>query len=169
MRRFHVHLTVENLTHNIDYYSQLFGQPPTKEKSDYAQWLLENPAVNFAISSRGKTFGISHLGMQADNDDDWQELQERARRSGDIFEQSNTTCCYAKSDKAWSKDPQGVAWEYFFTKSQVDDYGVDTSEDLNAISSDGYVEHELSSKNIDSYKSNSNNCRLFARKDNCCS
>jgi hypothetical protein len=127
MKRFHVHVAVTDLPASIRYYSALFAAEPTIHKPDYAKWALEDPRVNFAISSRGAApakLGVDHLGIQAETDEELAEIQERlASANLPMQEQSNTTCCYAKSDKYWSIDPQGIAWESFRTLGSAPTYG----------------------------------------------
>jgi len=127
MKRFHVHVAVADLPASVRYYSALFAVEPTLLKSDYAKWALEDPRVNFAISSLGPApakLGVDHLGIQVETDDELAEMQERlASASLPMQEQNNTTCCYAKSDKYWSIDPQGVAWESFHTLDSAPAYG----------------------------------------------
>lgn len=116
MKRFHVHVHVEDLAKNIDFYSKLFAAPPTRTESDYAKWMLEDPRVNFAISSRGGTPGIDHLGLQVDTAAELDALEASARAADmTLLDEGETTCCYARSDKHWITDPQGVAWEHFHT------------------------------------------------------
>lgn len=127
MKRFHVHVAVADLPASIRYYSALFAAEPTTVKSDYAKWALEDPRVNFAISSLGAApnkLGVDHLGIQVETSGELVEMQARLERASvPIEEQNNTTCCYAKSDKYWSTDPQGVAWESFHTLDDAPTYG----------------------------------------------
>lgn len=124
MKRFHVHVAVEDLAESVRFYSTLFGAGPTVHKPDYAKWMLDDPRVNFAISARGGQPGIQHLGIQAENDAELADVfgrLERAERP--VLEEKDTTCCYAKSDKQWVADPQGVAWETFLTRGESTVYG----------------------------------------------
>jgi catechol 2,3-dioxygenase-like lactoylglutathione lyase family enzyme len=125
MKRFHVHIAVDDLAANIDFYSKLFGQQPTKQKSDYAKWMLDDPRINFAISSRGHARGVDHFGMQAGDAEELSGLEAQARiASGDsLFDQGEAACCYAKSEKHWVVDPQGLAWEHFLTMADADTFG----------------------------------------------
>jgi len=124
MKRFHVHVTVENLDQSIRFYSTLFAVEPTIVKSDYAKWMLEDPRVNFAISRRGEARGVEHLGLQVDSRKELKEIGDRLDAAGrDIYDRGEAHCCYARSDKAWVADPQGVAWETFFTFGQETVYG----------------------------------------------
>ena len=127
MKRFHVHVSVDDLDRNIRFYSTVFGQGPTLQKPDYAKWMLEDPRINFAISKRGARAGVNHLGIQVDTDAELKELRNRAA-AADLaaLDQSNATCCYAKSDKYWLLDPQGVAWETYHTLDTAPTYGDDT-------------------------------------------
>jgi len=128
MKRFHVHLAVDDLAANIRFYSTVFGMPPAVDKPDYAKWMLEDPRINFAISSRGMKPGIDHLGVQVDSDDELAELRDNVARA-DIaaLDQEGAACCYAKSDKYWVTDPQGIAWETFRTLDSIPTFGADVA------------------------------------------
>jgi catechol 2,3-dioxygenase-like lactoylglutathione lyase family enzyme len=127
MKRFHVHVAVHDLQQSIRFYSALFGAAPSVQKTDYAKWMLEDPRVNFAISNRGNTAGLDHLGIQAENASELEELGSRlAQADVSVLPQTGASCCYAKSDKYWTLDPQGVAWESFHTLDSVPVYGSDT-------------------------------------------
>ena len=120
MKRFHVHLHVADLAQSIGFYSRLFATQPTRQEPDYAKWMLEAPPVNFAISTRGQGTGIDHLGIQVDNDAELAELKARASAAaGPVLDEGETSCCYARSEKHWTTDPQGVAWEHFHTLENV--------------------------------------------------
>lgn len=124
MKRFHVHVAVEDLQKSVRFYSTLFAAQPTVLKPDYAKWMLEDPRVNFAISQRGGAVGIEHLGIQAEDEDELADVFARlSRAEGPVIEEQATTCCYAQSDKQWITDPQGVAWETFFTFGEATVYG----------------------------------------------
>ena len=120
MKRFHVHLHVNDLDKNIGFYSALFNQPPTRTESDYAKWMLEDPPVNFAISTRGTSTGVDHLGFQVSSADELGALKTQAQAADmALLDEGETTCCYARSDKYWITDPQGVAWEQFHTLDNI--------------------------------------------------
>ena len=124
MKRFHVHLSVDDLDANIQFYSTVFGIPPTVLKPDYAKWMVDDPQLNFAISKRGSTLGIDHLGVQVESDAELTTLREQvAAAEIAAFDQPNAACCYARSDKYWITDPQGVAWETFHTLDSIPVYG----------------------------------------------
>jgi hypothetical protein len=125
MKRFHVHVTVEDLAQSIRFYSTLFATEPTVSKPDYAKWMLEDPRVNFAISTGvGHNAGISHLGIQAEDEGELSEIYDRlAEAERPVVEENATTCCYARSDKQWIADPQGVPWETFYTYGESTVYG----------------------------------------------
>jgi catechol 2,3-dioxygenase-like lactoylglutathione lyase family enzyme len=135
MKRFHVHVAVENLFESVKFYSALFGANPAVERPDYAKWMLDDPRVNFAISARGHKPGVNHLGFQAENAEELAELGERAdcAAGSAALKQDEAACCYAKSDKYWIVDPQGLAWENFHTLGEVPTFG----EDSTAIQPDG--------------------------------
>lgn len=123
MKRFHVHVAVDDLQKNIRFYSSLFDAKPAVVKEDYAKWMLDDPRVNFAISTRGKA-GVDHLGIQAEDAAELEELGSRlARADVSVLPQKDASCCYAKSDKYWTLDPQGIAWESFHTLDSVPVYG----------------------------------------------
>lgn len=116
MSRLHIHITVEDLASNVTFYSALFGVEPAVVKEDYVKWMLEDPRVNFAISARGAPAGVDHLGIQADSPEEQAAVEARLREAGVSGEaQVGTTCCYARSDKYWTMDPQGVPWEAYYT------------------------------------------------------
>jgi len=129
MKRLHIHMAVDDLTRSIGFYAALFDAQPSVVKADYAKWMLEDPRVNFAISTRGKQPGLDHLGIQVENGEELQEVYARLHKAGgDIIEQGATVCCYAKSEKSWIDDPAGVAWETFLTTGESTDYGDGTGE-----------------------------------------
>jgi hypothetical protein len=120
MKRFHVHLHVDDLGKSIAFYSRLFAAEPARTETDYAKWMLTDPPVNFAISTRGNASGIDHLGIQTDTDEDLALLKTRAQAADMALEDEGaTSCCYARSDKYWITDPQGIAWEHFRTLENI--------------------------------------------------
>jgi catechol 2,3-dioxygenase-like lactoylglutathione lyase family enzyme len=120
VKRFHVHVHVADLAQSIGFYSKLFAAEPARHEADYAKWMLEDPPVNFAISARGGPLGIDHLGIQVDNADDLAAMKARAAAADmALLDEGTTTCCYAKSEKHWVTDPQGVAWEQFHTLDNI--------------------------------------------------
>src|SRR5437016_949644 len=126
MKRFHVHVAVRDLNQSVRFYSTLFAAEPTVLKEDYAKWQLDDPRVNFAISTRATKVGVDHLGIQAENGDDLENLGSRlAQADVAITDQKGASCCYAKSDKYWTLDPQGIAWESFHTLESAPVYGKD--------------------------------------------
>lgn len=127
MKRLHVHVAVNDLNQSIRFYSALFHTDPSVVKPDYAKWMLDDPRVNFAISSRAGKAGVDHLGIQAEDADELEELGSRlAQADVSIKAQKGASCCYAKSDKYWTLDPQGIAWESFHTLDSAPVYGADT-------------------------------------------
>ena len=122
--RFHVHLHVDNLETNIAFYSKLFAREPVRVEADYAKWMLEDPRVNFAISTRCNPTGVDHLGLQADEPEELAVLERRAHEADLVLlDQGETNCCYARSEKHWVTDPQGVAWEHFHTLENIPVFG----------------------------------------------
>jgi catechol 2,3-dioxygenase-like lactoylglutathione lyase family enzyme len=129
MKRLHVHVGVENIDASVKFYSMLFAAEPVVVKPDYAKWMLDDPRVNFAISARGRGTGLDHLGIQVDSDGELRDIAGRLRAADRVVvEQTDAACCYAKSDKAWVADPQGVAWETFLTHGDATVYGDDSVE-----------------------------------------
>ena len=142
MHRFHVHVSVENLDRSIVFYTALFGVPATLTKPDYAKWQLEDPRVNFAISSqRGNAPGINHLGIQAGNPEELEALYKRLGEAN-ISQATETCakCCYSESDKHWATDPTGITWETFHTMGSIAIYGNDTARNLKFVQSDNVVD-----------------------------
>ncbi len=120
MKRFHVHLHVDDLAASIAFYSRLFAATPARVEADYAKWMLEDPRVNFAISTRGSQPGLDHLGFQVDDAAELADLKARASAADmALLDEGATTCCYARSEKHWVTDPQGVAWEHFHTLENI--------------------------------------------------
>lgn len=134
MKRLHVHVGVRDLDQSICFYSTLFGSEPTVTKSDYAKWMLDDPRVNFAISSGDHAAkGIEHLGIQAEDHGELAQVYGRLKQAGrPVLEEGATTCCYAKSEKSWISDPDGIVWEAFHTHGEATVYG--DSPDLGAMS-----------------------------------
>lgn len=120
MKRFHVHMHVDDLAKNIAFYSQLFGATPARVESDYAKWMLDEPRLNFAISTRGQRPGLDHLGFQVDDAAELVALKDRAQAADmALLDEGTTTCCYARSEKHWVTDPQGIAWEHFHSLESI--------------------------------------------------
>ena len=124
MKRFHVHVGVDDLEQSIGFYSKLFGQAPAKQREGYAKWMLEDPRVNFAISTANGTRGVDHFGLQVDSSEELGEIRELAEAAsgGQLLDQGETSCCYARSEKHWTVDPQGIAWEHFLTMGDSVEY-----------------------------------------------
>jgi catechol 2,3-dioxygenase-like lactoylglutathione lyase family enzyme len=134
MKRLHVHLSVSDIPQSIGFYSALFAAKPAVIKPDYAKWMLDDPRVNFAISTRGREPGLDHLGIQVEDAHELNEVYTRLREAGgDIIEQGETACCYAKSEKSWIDDPAGISWETFLTTGESITYGDGTGENTARI------------------------------------
>ena len=130
MKRFHVHVAVKDLATSIDFYSKLFGQAPAKQQPDYAKWMLDDPLVNFAISARGHAPGLNHFGFQVESSEEFSALKQLAESAsgGEILDEGEAACCYAKSEKHWTIDPLGLAWEHFHTMSDAISFGEDVTK-----------------------------------------
>jgi catechol 2,3-dioxygenase-like lactoylglutathione lyase family enzyme len=127
MKRFHVHVSVEDLEASIRFYTTVFGAEPTVRKPDYAKWMVEDPRVNFALSRRGAPPGLDHLGFQVDSDDELAALRARvAEAEIAALDQRGAECCYARGDKYWTTDPQGIAWETFRSLDSIPVFGADS-------------------------------------------
>jgi catechol-2,3-dioxygenase len=132
MKRLHVHVSVDDLAQSVRFYSALFAAEPAVTKPDYAKWMLEDPRVNFAISTRGDQTGLDHLGIQVETKEELSDVYTRLQQADrPVLEEGATTCCYAKSEKAWITDPQGLSWETFLTSGESTVYG--DSVDLGPI------------------------------------
>ncbi len=135
MKRFHVHMAVSNLSESIGFYTAMFAAEPSITKPDYAKWMLDDPRINFAISQRGAKIGLDHFGLQTDSGDELEELNHRlANAALPVEEQKNASCCYAQSDKYWTVDPQGIAWEAFHSLATIPTFGGDTTIPANTES-----------------------------------
>ncbi|HEY9098876.1 MAG TPA: ArsI/CadI family heavy metal resistance metalloenzyme [Thiobacillus sp.] len=129
MKRLHVHVAVTDLNTSIRFYSTMFAAEPTVLKSDYAKWMLEDPHMNFAISARGASPGLNHMGIQVESADELADMSTRLDKLGtDVVAEMGTACCYAKSDKYWATDPQGIAWESYRTLDTVPVFGGEEAE-----------------------------------------
>lgn len=129
MKRLHVHVGVDDLPKSIQFYSTLFSAQPIVTKDDYAKWMLDDPRVNFAISKRGSDAGIRHLGIQVEDRAELADMYSRLQRAeAEVLDEGATTCCYAKSEKSWVADPQGVQWETFLTTGESTIYGSNPPE-----------------------------------------
>ena len=135
MKRFHVHVAVDDLPDSIRFYSTLFGAKPSVKEADYAKWMLDDPRVNFAISSRGRSAGVSHLGFQVDSAAELTDMKAQLEAADStLLEQTAAACCYARSDKYWVTDPSGIAWETFHSLGAVPVYGEDDRTEAQADS-----------------------------------
>ena len=124
MKRFHIHVGVKDIQKSVQFYSTLFGQKPVKLKEDYAKWMLEDPRLNFAISTLSGEEGVDHLGIQVENSGELTEITDRLKAADlGVYDEGETTCCYAESSKAWAKDPSGLAWETYQNMADVEVYG----------------------------------------------
>ena len=129
MKRLHVHVSVSDISQSLGFYSALFAAQPVVVKPDYAKWMLDDPRVNFAISTRGREPGLDHLGIQVETTGELHEVYARLREAGGtVIEQGQTTCCYAQSEKSWIDDPSGISWETFHTTGESTDYGDGSGE-----------------------------------------
>ena len=127
MKRMHLHISVADLQQSIRFYSGMFAAAPTVVKDDYAKWMLDDPRINFAISKRGRAIGLDHLGIQTESSGELQEIEQRLKAAElPHLSQPGSSCCYAQSDKHWSMDPNGIAWEAFHTLDIIPTFGKDT-------------------------------------------
>ena len=133
MKRLHVHVSVSDIDESARFYATLFAAPPTVRKDDYAKWMLDDPRVNFAISRRDKVTGIRHLGIQVEDPAELADVFQRIEHTRrPVMNEGKTTCCYARSEKNWVEDPQGVAWETYHTFGEVEIYGAATERAKSA-------------------------------------
>jgi catechol 2,3-dioxygenase-like lactoylglutathione lyase family enzyme len=137
MKRLHLHVAVDDLAASRAFYATLFGAEPSVVEADYAKWMLDDPRVNFAISQRGRAGGVDHLGMQVETSEELAEIATRlkAARQTTVSE-TDTACCYARSDKEWAVDPQGIRWESFLTHGQITTYGEGSQFDVAPIAAE---------------------------------
>ena len=126
MKRLHLHIKTEDLDRSIEFYSAMFGQAPDRREPDYAKWLLDDPAANIALSTHGRgPRGVDHAGLSIDTREELDEIAARLGANAALAAEEATTCCYAKSNKYWARDPQGAVWELFQTYADSDAYGVE--------------------------------------------
>ncbi|HEX4181479.1 MAG TPA: ArsI/CadI family heavy metal resistance metalloenzyme [Caulobacteraceae bacterium] len=138
MKRLHVHVAVDDITHSVGFYSTLFGAAPSVVKDDYAKWMLDDPRVNFAISSRGVAAGLDHLGIQVEEAEELSRIAGRLKDAGaGAFDETAVTCCYAQGDKTWVEDPSGLRWETFRTFGEATVYGEDHSAEMTPQNTGG--------------------------------
>lgn len=137
MKRFHIHIAVNELSESINFYSTIFDTPPSVTREDYAKWDLTEPAINFAISQRGSSNGINHLGIQVDSDTELKALAERLDKAEiTLSEQKGISCCYSRSNKHWALDPEGIAWETFHTLESIPTFTKKTEANAGADTKD---------------------------------
>ena len=135
MKRLHVHVSVADLSASISFYEKLFGTVPSVTKDDYAKWMLEDPKVNFAISTNRQPVGVNHLGIQVETDDELRSMEKQLTAADkQMIMESEQPCCYARSNKYWVTDPTGIAWETFHTLGSIPVYGEDTAVFGNGVS-----------------------------------
>ena len=136
MKRMHINVGVENLDQSIKFYNALFGEQPVKVKPDYAKWMVDDPFINFAITTRTGKKGVDHLGLQVEEDNELEELRERFKQADlSVFDEGETVCCYARSDKTWVEDPSGIAWEAYKTMEDVQLFGGSAPAEMTAEAS----------------------------------
>ena len=132
MKRLHVSFTVADLDKSIAFYSTLFGSEPSMRHDDYAKWMLDDPRVNFVIENKGSELGFSHAGIQVETEGALAPLFERLKNAeAPYLPEGMTTCCYHKSEKSWTADPDGVMWEAFYTHHETEERG--TGPDPEAV------------------------------------
>ena len=140
MKRMHVHVSVADIDTAIGFYSALFAAKPAVVKDDYAKWMLDDPRVNFAISTRGRQPGLDHLGIQVESQNELHDVYARLKQAGGaVLEQGETACCYAKSEKSWISDPAGLSWETFLTTGENISYGDGSGENDARIARQGLL------------------------------
>lgn len=133
MKRMHLHVSVDDITQSVGFYSNLFGSSPTVSKPDYAKWMLDDPLVNFAISKRGAKAGLDHIGIQVEHESELEEIKQRLEKAElSLVTEEGTTCCYAKSDKHWIQDPSGIAWETYRTLDSAPTFSGQETTQLSA-------------------------------------
>jgi len=138
MKRLHVHIAVSDISQSVGFYSTLFGAEPSVLKGDYAKWMLDDPRVNFAISTHSAAPGLDHLGIQVEEASELSEIAGRLKAAGaSTFDEAATVCCYAQSDKSWVQDPSGVRWETFHTLGAAAVYGEDRSSEIRPQNDSG--------------------------------
>ena len=128
-KRLHIHMSVNNIKESIKFYSVQFQTEPTKVKEDYAQWLVDDLSLNFAISTRGEKKGLNHLGIQYESDESLLEAQTLFEKKGiKGIEDKGAVCCYKASNKYWVEDPSGMVWENYHSTGDIEVFGVKSAD-----------------------------------------
>ena len=121
----HLALTVTDVERSIPFYRALFGTEPTKVRPGYAKFEVEEPGLNFTLNEgeRGDALGaFNHAGVQVESTDDVLAARLRLQKAGlATFDEMDTTCCYARQDKIWVRDPDGTPWEVFVTHGESEE------------------------------------------------
>ena len=130
MSRIHIGLEVADVERSARFYTELFGAEPTLRETDYAKWMLDDPKVNFSISSFcGAKPGDVHFRVQVDDKTELATISDRLTSAGeDVLAEEDTVCCYHQSDKAWVLDPESFRWETFVTHGSTTVYGHNNAE-----------------------------------------
>jgi catechol 2,3-dioxygenase-like lactoylglutathione lyase family enzyme len=124
MKRLHVSFGVQDLEPSVRFYTTLFGAEPTVRRPGYAKWLLDDPRMNFVVETLSGTRGFGHAGLQVDDAAELEPIFERLQAAeAPYLPEGVTTCCYHKSEKSWTEDPDGVRWEAFHTRHQRESFG----------------------------------------------
>lgn len=133
MKTMHIHVGVDNIEQGVRFYSAMFATQPSKLKDDYAKWELTDPRLNFAISTRSGKKGLDHLGLQVEDDAELTAMREQLTEADiSTFDEGETVCCYAESDKSWVEDPAGIAWEAYRTMGEAQLFSEQTNESDSA-------------------------------------
>ena len=122
----HLALTVTDVERSIPFYEALFGTEPEKRKPGYAKFSVADPALNFTLTQGARTElgAFNHAGIQVESTEDVLAAKQRLVAAGlAAFDEMDTTCCYARQDKIWARDPDGTPWEVFVTHSDVEEAG----------------------------------------------
>lgn len=113
----HVSINVRNVERSIEFYRKMFGIEPSKVRTGYAKFDVQNPPLNLALNEVPGLAGagaLSHLGLQVQSTEDVLAIRRRWSETGLVTrDEMKTDCCYATQDKTWVHDPDGNEWEAF--------------------------------------------------------
>ena len=123
--RLQLALNVTDLDKAIDFYSKMFGVPVAKRKPGYANFAVESPPLKLVLFENPKaTERLNHLGVEVFDDAQVTQATERLKTEGlSHLVEDETTCCYAKQNKVWAKEPDGMRWEWYHVLSDTDEFG----------------------------------------------
>jgi catechol 2,3-dioxygenase-like lactoylglutathione lyase family enzyme len=123
--RLQLALNVNDIEAAVDFYSTLFDVAPAKRKPGYANFAIENPPLKLVLFEvKGATERLNHLGVEVFDAEEVTQATERLKDAGmAALVEDESTCCYAKQDKVWAVEPDGLRWEWYRVLEDSDTFG----------------------------------------------